>query len=120
MIQNMRNQINQLIKHVVAIIMTATSGSSIAAYDANIIGEVVGFWTYTFNDHIYFQLKNQPTSHNGCNPVFFVIPDTVSADRRKALLSRLSIAYITKEQINIGYSANGDCGNGYINVFRVG
>lgn len=91
-----------------------------AAYDANMSGQIEGFYVYTYGDHIYFRLRNQPTSHNGCNPNYFVIPAAVSADRRKALLARLSLAHAMQETVNIGYAANGDCADGYIHVHRVG
>jgi hypothetical protein len=91
-----------------------------AAYDANMAGELEGFYVYAESDYIYFRLKNQPASHNGCNPAYFVIPATVPVERRKAMLVRLSLAYALQESVNIGYAANGDCANGYINVHRVG
>lgn len=91
-----------------------------AAYDANMRGPLEGFYVYADGDHVYFRLQNQPTSHNGCNPAYFVIPASVPADRRKAMLARLSLAFALQEQVNIGYAANGDCAHGYINVYRVG
>lgn len=91
-----------------------------AAYDANMVGQLEGFYVYADGDYIYFRLKNQPTSHNGCNPNYFVIPSAVPTDRRKAMLARLSLAYGLQEPVNIGYSANGDCAHGYINAYRVG
>jgi hypothetical protein len=98
----------------------AASTLASASYDANMTGQLEGFYVYADGDYVYFRLKNQPTSHNGCNPAYFVIPSTVPADRRKAMLARLSLAYAMQETVNIGYSANGDCGHGYINVYRVG
>jgi hypothetical protein len=94
--------------------------SSFAAYDANMVGQIEGFYVYADGDYVYFRLKNQPVSHNGCSPHYFVIPSTVSADRRKAMLARLSLAYAMQETVNIGFAANGDCADGYINVYRVG
>jgi hypothetical protein len=91
-----------------------------AVYDANMSGYLEGFYVYSDGDYIYFRLKNQPTSHNGCNPSYFVIPSAVPLERRKAMLARLSLAYAMQESVNIGYAANGDCGHGYINVYRVG
>jgi DNA phosphorothioation-dependent restriction protein DptG len=83
-------------------------------------GELEGFWVYSYSDQVYLRLKNQPTSHAGCDPSYFVIPPTVSADRRKAMLARLSLAYAMRETVNIGYAASGDCAQGHIQVYRVG
>jgi hypothetical protein len=94
--------------------------SANAAYDANVAGELDGFYVYSDVDSIYLRLKNQPTSHNGCNPSYFVIPSTVPADRRKAMLARLSLAYALGETLNIGFAANNDCADGYIRAYRVG
>lgn len=91
-----------------------------AAYDSNTSGQIEGFYVYSDSDHIYFRLKNQPTSHSGCNPAFFVISETVPVDRRKSMLARLSLAYALGEFINIGFSGTGDCAGGYIRVYRVG
>lgn len=99
---------------------TVVNNNAKAAYDANMSGQLEGFYVYTEADHIYLRLKNQPTNHAGCNPYFFVVPGTVPADRRKAIIARLSLAYALGESVNIGYAANGDCANGYIQVYRVG
>jgi len=98
----------------------ATGGEAFASYYANMSGQLEGFYTYADGDYIYLRLVNQPTTHSGCNPSFFVIPETVPPDRRKAMLARLALAYALKEPVNIGYAANGDCQHGYINVYRVG
>lgn len=92
-----------------------------AAYNSNMRGELEGFYVYSDGDYIYFRLKNQPTSHGFCNPYYFVIPETVSSDRRKAMLARLSLAFALKESVNIGYDSMGNCAHGgYIRVHRVG
>jgi hypothetical protein len=105
---------------IFAIVLFTASAFSEAAYNANMAGELEGFYVYADGDHIYFRLKNQPSSHPTCGPLYFVIPETVSSDRRKAMLSRLSLAYATKEIVNIGYDSTGDCAQGYIRVHRVG
>lgn len=96
------------------------SFTSQAAYNANMQGEVKGVYVYTDADHIYIVLKNQPTSHPVCKPNYFVIPASVPAERRQMLLSRLLTAYASKEVVNIGYDATGNCANTYIQVHRVG
>ncbi|MDX1252756.1 MAG: hypothetical protein IDH49_10995 [Gammaproteobacteria bacterium] len=105
---------------ILAIALFAASAFSEAAYNANMAGELEGFYVYAEGDYIYFRLKNQPSSHPTCSPVYFVIPETVSSDRRKAMLSRLSLAYATKEIVTIGYDNTGDCAHGYLRVYRVG
>jgi len=107
-------------KSLLSLVAALMCPATWAAYDANMVGEIEGFYVYSDTDQVYFRLKNQPTSHNGCNHQYFVIPTSVSADRRKAMLARLSLAYAMREPVNIGYAANGDCGHGYINVYRVG
>jgi hypothetical protein len=107
-------------KVFMALMIAVVGNSANAAYDANMSGELEGFYVYSESDYIYFRLKNQPSSHVGCNPTYFVILETVSADRRKAMFARLSLAYAMQEPVNIGYAANGDCAHGYIQVYRVG
>jgi hypothetical protein len=101
-------------------ILTALAGNAEAVYNANLAGQLDGFWAYSDGDYILFRLKNQPATHPTCNPSFFVIPDTVPADRRKMMFARLSLAYATQESVNIGYDNVGDCASGYIHVHRVG
>lgn len=96
------------------------SFTSLAAYNANMRGEIQGIYVYTDADHIYVILKNQPSNHHACNPNYFVIPASVPYERRQMLLSRLLTAYASKEVVNIGYDATGNCANGYIQIYRVG
>jgi len=107
-------------KIILFLAITLASTAAMAGYDANIMGELDSVAVYTAEDSIYVVLKNQPTSHAVCNPAYFVIPPTVPADRRKALLARLSLAFALKESVNIGYDSTGGCANGYIYVWRVG
>ncbi len=93
---------------------------AMAAYDANMTGKIATLAVYTEGDYIYVRLENQPTTHNGCNPSYFVIPNTIPVARQKVLLARLTLAYSTQETINIGYAANGDCAHGYIQLYRAG
>lgn len=94
--------------------------SARAGNDSNYAGEVEGFYVYTDGDYIYFRLKNQPQTHPGCNPKYFVVSEDVPQERRRALLARLSIAYSLKEPVNIGYDGQGNCVHGYIRVHRIG
>lgn len=84
-------------------------------------GVIENLAVYTEGDYIYIKLENQPASHPGCNPGFFVIAEDVPESRRQMLLSRLSMAYALKESINIGYDSQaGDCAHGYIRLHRAG
>ncbi len=94
--------------------------SASAAYNSNIRGVLQGVYVYSDGDYIYFRFEQQPTSHPGCNPYYFVIHGSVPENRRNTMLSRLLTAYAMKENVNIGYDAQGDCSNGYIRVHRVG
>jgi hypothetical protein len=91
-----------------------------AVYNANISGVLTTLSAYADGDYIYIQLANQPSSHPSCNPAYFVIEETVPADRRKMMLARLMSAYVTKEAVNIGYDATGSCVHTFIRVHRVG
>lgn len=83
-------------------------------------GVLEGVYVYTAGDYIYFRLTNQPASHPGCDPTYFVISENVPESRRQMLLSRLLSAYAMKENVNIGYDSKGDCAHGYIRVHRAG
>ncbi len=104
-----------------AVAGAALPGPAHAGYDENIVGPLEGFYVYANVDYVFLRLKNQPTTHDGCKPDYFVINSSVPVDRRKAMLARLSLAYALQEPINIGYAAHGDCSDGgYIQVYRVG
>lgn len=105
---------------IVMLLLSLFSMPLLAAYNANMQGEIQGVYVYTDADYIYIKLKNQPTSHPSCQPSFFVIPASVPYERRQMLLSRLLTAYASKETVNIGYDATGNCANSYIQVHRVG
>jgi hypothetical protein len=107
-------------KLTACLLMLAASLNSNATYNANMSGVVAWVATYADGDSIYFALMNQPGSHPGCSPYYFVITAAVPADRRKAMLANLLIARTTGEAINIGYDNAGDCAEGYIRVHRVG
>jgi len=96
------------------------SYTTFAAYNSNMSGVIKNIMVYTDGDYIYLRLMNQPISHPTCNPQFFVIDGSISIDRRQMLLSRLMMAYASKENVNIGYDGTGSCANGYIRVHRVG
>jgi hypothetical protein len=91
-----------------------------AGFNANIAGVVTMVNIYMYSDSIYLTLSNQPSSHPGCNPTYFVIPSTVTQNVRSQAFAALVAARLTGEPIHIGYDSTGDCAEGYIQVFRVG
>jgi hypothetical protein len=113
------NEMKRLIL-IAALSVGLTLQNASAIYNNNIAGQLDSFWSYADGDYIYFKLKNQPTTHPLCSPLYFVIPDTVPADRRKLMFARLSLAYAMRESVSIGYDSVGDCAHGYIRVHRVG
>ena len=91
-----------------------------SAYNSELVGVIKFVSVYTDGDYIYFALENQPTSHPTCNPFYFVIQGSVPAERRSQIMARLMTAYAMKEEIRIGYDAQGDCADGFLRVHRVG
>jgi hypothetical protein len=111
---------SRFIKISVFLLLTfAFASSSHAVYNANISGSVAHLTVYTDGDYIYLVLHNQPTSHPGCNPSNFVIPDTIPQNRRNQLYAQLVAAKLTGETVSIGYDNTGDCFHGYIRVHAV-
>ena len=91
-----------------------------AQYNANIQGVVTSVLVYTDNNLILVRLKNQPTTHPLCNPVYFAVGSDVDPKRIDRLLSRLLLAKTTGETVNIGYDNAGNCASGYIRLHRAG
>jgi hypothetical protein len=105
---------------VVAAFCAVVPPPASAVYNANLSGVLAFVSIYADGDYIYLALNNQPTSHPGCNPAYFVIDGAVPLERRQMMLARLLTSYATKEVVNIGYDNVGDCVHGYIRVHRVG
>lgn len=84
-------------KILLTALLTLLSATSFAAYNSNIRGELDGVYAYTDSDAIYLHFKDQPTSHPACKPSYFVIPGDIPLERRKMLLSRLMMAFASKE-----------------------
>lgn len=104
---------------LIAVILASTQ--TWAGYNANMKGVIQNLNVYAAGDYIYIKLKNQPASHPGCNPSYFVITGDLPENRRNMLFSRLLAAYMSKESVNIGYDSQaGDCADGYIRVHRAG
>src|SRR5215471_13902423 len=59
-----------------------------AVYNANMSGVVTFVATYMEGDAIYIRLNNQPSSHPGCDPTYFVIPADIAQNRRNQALAR--------------------------------
>lgn len=66
---------------VIVAFLCAAQQPAVAAHDANMVGQLEGFYVYSYSDRVYFRLKNQQKTHNGCNPQYFVIPATVGSSR---------------------------------------
>ncbi len=90
-----------------------------AGYDANVSGVIQGLYSYS-GGLVLFSLSTQPSSHPTCNRALFALATDLSEAAANRMYSRLLTAYTTKQAINIGYDSQGDCGNGYIRVHRVG
>ena len=105
---------------IVGTLALAFSLASNAAYNSNVRGVLKSVGVYTDGDYIYIRLENQPTSHPVCQSTYFVISEEISTERRQMLLSRLLMAYATKENVNIGYDSQGNCAHGYIRLHEVG
>ncbi len=103
---------------VLSVFLFAVEAS--AGYNANMTGTIKGIYTYAQSDAIYMKLQNQPTSHPGCNPAYFVIDKSVPESRRQMMFSRFLAAFVAKETVNIGYDKEGGCADGYIRVYRAG
>ena len=84
------------------ILALAMCGKASAVYNANMSGQVEGYYIYADGDYIYFRLKNRSASHPACNSTYFIIPETVSSERRKMMFARLLLAYATQENVNLG------------------
>ncbi len=96
------------------------SANSWATYNANIKGTLTIVALYTDDDFIYLRTDNMPESHPTCKTNYFVISDDIPLERRQMLLSRLMMAYASKEEVNIGYDKDGNCIHGYMRVHRAG
>lgn len=96
------------------------SSSCFAGYNANYRSEITGVYVYSGGDSIYVTLKNKPATE--CENTYFVVKSSVPEGRRQMLLSRLLLAFTTKENVNIGYDKEaGDCADGrYVTIHRVG
>lgn len=104
----------------VLLCLALLSSLSFADYNANHKSELSAVVTYAAGDYIYVKLKNPPAV-TSCDKTYFVISETVPESRRQMMLSRLLMAYASKEVVNIGYDeGSGDCIHGYVRIHRVG
>lgn len=92
-------------KYLIGFAIFLLSNAAMATYNANIVGQLTGVYVYADDDYIYLRLNNQPASHPTCNPSYFVISGDVELARRQMLLSRALAAYLSKENLNIGYDS---------------
>lgn len=91
-----------------AIVLAFCLSPANAFYNSNLSGVVAHVAAYADGDYIYFTLVNQPTSHPGCSPTFFVITADVPVQRRMLLYVGLMTAFKSGNAINIGYDGIGE------------
>lgn len=104
---------------VMVVLAALGPGRAGAVYNANLLGVITDVLTYP-TGQLYLRLSNQPTSHPGCNPAFFVVDETTPDAAMARLYARALSALHSGEVINIGFDGQGDCANGYIRVHRIG
>jgi len=104
---------------ILAAVATLTTAPANAVYNANMAGVLTDLYIYADSDSVYFRLSNQPTTHPGCSPAYFVLTGVPEA-RLNRLVARLMEAKATEEVLNIGYDSSGDCAEGYIRAHRIG
>lgn len=107
-------------KILFALGLLVLSVNSWAGYNANITGKLIILAVYTDDDYIYLRTDNMPASHPVCKTNYFVISADVPQERRQMLMSRLMMAYASKEEVNIGYDKDGNCIHGYMRAHRAG
>jgi len=104
---------------LLGIILLIASISASAGYDKNLEGTITHIYTYP-TGLVLFKLSNQPSSHPGCNPVYFAIATDVAESAANRMYSRLLTLHTTKTKAYIGYDSQGSCGNSYIRVHNIG
>lgn len=106
-------------KLLMAALAAMIPASAFAVYNTNGGFIVTAVATYTDTDSIYINVSSPP-AHSACNNSYFVVSGSIPLERRKAILAQLLIARTTRETINFGYDATGDCAESYIRVHRIG
>ncbi|EGR2759434.1 hypothetical protein J8B39_05305 [Vibrio parahaemolyticus] len=95
-----------------------------ARYTANFSGEVKAVLTYPGNTIILIRVEGMPDSHPKCTLTdYMAIDPAISPESRQIIMSRLVLAYSTKEKVNIGYdkeSHTDSCVGNRMRVHRVG
>jgi len=108
------------VKKYITLLLLFVVSPLYAQYNANMKGVVTDVLIYSDSNLVLFRLDNQPSTHPLCAVDYFSIGVDIPYDRVKSLISRLLMAKATKERINIGYDAVGDCSQNRIRVHRVG
>lgn len=98
------------------------SGAVNAGYNSNFLTQLEGVYVYSDMNHIYIKTSTPaPLSANStCSNKYIVVDGEISSDRRNAILSRLLLAYASKETINIGYDNAANCVGSYVRLYRAG
>lgn len=105
---------------VLAFVMVSASPAVAAnQYTDNMTSRVTEVITYAYDSAILFRVENMPKIP-GCKGNYLMIPNDAAMDSRHQILSRLLIAYSSKEAVNIGYDGVTCMSSGDIMVYRVG
>lgn len=111
-------------KYKLLLLLLALPFFASAHYTANFSGQVTGVLTYPGSTLILVSIKGMPTSHPKCTKMgLMAIDPSISSESRQLVMSRLLLAYSTKEPVNIGYDkdSNSDsCVSEYMKIHRVG
>ena len=95
-----------------------------AKYTANFSGEIKAVLTYPGSSEILIRVEGMPNSHPTCSlNDYMAIDPAISSESRQLVMSRLLLAYSTKEKVNIGYDKedNSDsCVGNRMKIYRVG
>ncbi|CAH7080014.1 conserved hypothetical protein [Vibrio chagasii] len=99
-------------------------GVAEAKYTANFSGEIKAVLIYPGSTEILIHVEGMPSSHPTCSlNDYMSIDPTISSESRQLVMSRLLLAYSTKEKVNIGYDKEGNsdsCVGNRMKVYRVG
>lgn len=111
-------------KYLLCLIILIATFPSHGGYTANFSGKITQVLTYPGSTLILIRVENTPRSHPKCSLIdYMAIDPNISADSRQLIMSRILLAYSTKEVINIGYDKNSNadsCIGNRLRVYRVG
>ncbi|AUI85898.1 hypothetical protein BS333_05620 [Vibrio azureus] len=108
-------------KYKLLLLLLALPFFASAGYDKNFQGKVTAVLTYPGSTSILIKVEGMPNSHPKCTMFDYIAIDpAISSESRQLVMSRLLLAYSTKETVNIGYDSSTSCVGSRIKVHRVG